>query len=115
MYAERGGLNMMYRHGDLLILKVDEISKVNKREDKILAEGEVTGHHHQLQGNATIYGKQEGIQFVEIVDPTQLVHEEHKAIDLQPGNYKVFRQREYDYMPDLQNIENTNRERRVMD
>ena len=105
----------MYRHGDLLIVKVDEIPREHVRSDKILAEGEVTGHHHRLQGNATIYGKQDGIQYVEIVDPTKLVHEEHKAIDLQPGNYKVFRQREYDYMPDLQKVEKAERERRVMD
>ena len=106
----------MYRHGDLLIVRMtEEINKEHKREDKVLAEGEVTGHHHRLQGNATIYGKQDGIQYVEIVDPTKLVHEEHATIDLMPGNYKVFRQREYDYMPDLQKVEKAERERRVMD
>lgn len=111
----------MYRHGDLLIVRMtEEINKEHKREDKVLAEGEVTGHHHRLQGNATIYGKQDGIQYVEIVDPTKLVHEEHATIDLMPGNYKVFRQREYNYMPDFQKseerkLQEETKERRVMD
>lgn len=43
----------MYRQGDVLPVKTNEIKKENKVEDQngrtILALGEVTGHHHSFK------------------------------------------------------------------
>ena len=40
---------MMKRQGDLLIVKVDSFPKdATKRDNRILAEGEATGHMHEL-------------------------------------------------------------------
>ena len=84
------------RHGDLLLVRIEEIPASAKRaEDKILAYGEATGHKHQLLGSAVIFRDQER-QFVEIVAPSKLVHEEHREIQLPEGFYAVTRQREYD-------------------
>jgi hypothetical protein len=90
----------MKRHGDILLVRreggIPESEK--RRDDTILAVGEATGHHHRLVGQAVVYGKLDNpVQFVEIVDPAELVHEEHKTINLEPGRYTVFKQREFDY------------------
>lgn len=109
---------IMYRHGDLLIIPTDDIKRTDPRSDNILASGEVTGHHHKLLGNANIFGKKEGsIQYVEVIDPTTLTHEEHATINLTPGTYKVLRQREYDCISEMKNgiLSESLRDRNVLD
>ena len=46
----------MYRQGDLLFIKINEIPKKRKRRYKydVLAWGETTGHTHKLE-NGAIY------------------------------------------------------------
>lgn len=68
---------------------------LKKRDTQIVAAGEVTGHHHTLAGgDASIYGFP-GNMFVVVASPSQMVHDEHGAIDLEPGIYEVTRQREW--------------------
>lgn len=46
-----------YRHGDILLIKIDKLPKNIKfktKKSKIILEGEVTGHAHRLKGNARI-------------------------------------------------------------
>ena len=84
-----------YRHGDLLITPVDSIPVgCKKKEDLILAAGEVTGHHHRLSDTAVIYEKGEEMFFDAKLE-TFLTHEEHGPITFSPGKYRVVRQREY--------------------
>lgn len=86
---------MQYRHGDLLLIKVEEVPQGAKRtRGKILAEGEATGHAHRLEGPGTLYLK-DGQLTLRNTKPTAVVHEEHARIDLPPGTYEVRRQREY--------------------
>jgi len=50
-------MNKHYRHGDILLIKIDELPKNIKfktKRDKIILKGEVTGHAHRLEGNAKI-------------------------------------------------------------
>ena len=62
----------------------------------ILAYGEVTGHHHSLDADAADWWKKgDGEQFVEVNLETALLHQEHSAITIAPGKYRVIRQREY--------------------
>lgn len=85
-----------FRHGDLLLTQIEKIPESAKHaEDKILAYGEATGHKHQLMGPAIIY-RDQAAQFVEVVAPAKLSHEEHKAIELPTGIYDVSVQREFD-------------------
>ena len=102
----------MFRHGDLLIVPVDQIDRRNRRNDKILAEGEVTGHHHMISGNAIVYGnRKDAVQYLEIVDPSaDITHEEHNTISLSKGNYNVIKQREYDPIAEIQATLNNQRE-----
>lgn len=86
----------MWRQGDLLIIKVNEIPKDSVgRYSKVLAEGERTGHTHLLDGGE-IYEK-EGTLYFSVPEGVQAVlnHPEHKSISFKEGKYIVIRQREY--------------------
>ena len=87
----------MKRQGDLLIVKVQSIPKgAIKSASRILAEGEATGHMHELD-SGEVYEK-EGVLYFRVMDCNiaTLNHPEHKAIEFEPGEYKVIRQREYE-------------------
>ena len=46
-----------YRHGDILLIKIDKLPeniKFKTKKDKVILKGEVTGHAHRLKGNAKI-------------------------------------------------------------
>jgi hypothetical protein len=93
----------LYRHGDVLIARVVTLPDgVQKREGVTLAYGEITGHSHRIrQTNAAqLWLQDKGVQgsemFLEITaSRATLVHEEHQAIELPRGVYRVWKQREY--------------------
>lgn len=91
----------IYRQGDVLLIAVDQIpagttpvpSTIPGRH--VLAFGEVTGHHHSIAvADATLARTAEDV-FLRIMTATPLEHQEHVAIDLPVGNYRVVIQREY--------------------
>jgi len=85
----------MYRQGDVLFVKVEAIpAGLHERPSKIVVEGEVTGHAHRLVDGRILEAAQ-GVLFLEVLTNTQVVHEEHHAIPLEPGYWQVIRQREY--------------------
>ena len=88
-----------YRQGDVLLIRIDRIpagtTEVARRH-LVLAEGEVTGHAHRIESeSAVMLTTAESATFVRLSKKAQLIHEEHAAIDLPAGTYKVIRQREY--------------------
>jgi len=88
---------MMKRQGDLLIVKIAGIPKDAKRkESRVLAEGEATGHMHEL--NAGEAYEKDGVLYFRVSGErsSTLLHPEHKPITFEPGEYKVVRQREYE-------------------
>ncbi|GAA4955541.1 hypothetical protein ACPA54_01415 [Uniformispora flossi] len=98
----------MYRQGDILLLPVDDTAvpagvtglPAKPRDGRgriVLALGEVTGHAHAVVGAGTLFLDPEPttIGHLKLDAPTRLVHEEHAAISLPKGWYKVVRQREY--------------------
>ena len=86
---------MQYRHGDLLIVSVNEIPKeVEAKEGLVLAYGEVTGHAHRMD-IGDLFETKDGKLYLRLKEAGKLTHEEHKKIDLPKGNYQVIRQREY--------------------
>lgn len=94
--------NIQFRHGDLLIEKVNSIPEsLNKQKDTTLAYGEVTGHHHTIEDKETevFYEGNDylnaNIKFAKVKNLTNLIHQEHAPIKLEPGIYRVQRQREY--------------------
>ncbi len=86
----------MKRQGDLLIVRVNKMPKdVLKQKSLVLAEGEVTGHFHELD-KGEVYESDGVLYFrVDSDSPAKLNHPEHKTIVFEPGEYKVIRQREY--------------------
>lgn len=94
----------MYRHGDLLIVPCENRPEDAKRLDHVvLAEGEVTGHHHRIADPATaaLYEASDGTLYIDVVAAqASLVHEEHAEIVLPTGVYEVVRQREFDPFED---------------
>lgn len=95
----------MYRQGDVLLLQIDaiptEASACNVAGDVILAYGEVTGHAHRLAPENVKPFAKGGVwsptaeRFIQAAEGATLTHEEHGAIALAPGNYRIIQQREY--------------------
>ena len=91
---------MFYQQGDLIVEKIEKVE--GKRIDKyILAEGEATGHNHQVavkdRDKAEIY-EREGVLYMKVVgDTIDIVHEEHRTITVPQGDYIVRKVREYDH------------------
>lgn len=90
------------RQGDVLLVPVKRIpplAKLVKRTgDVILALGEVTGHAHRIKTDGVTVHEHEGTRFVRIPKaktPARLSHEEHGAIEIEPGEYEVRIQRQY--------------------
>jgi hypothetical protein len=85
----------MYRQGDLLFRAVPELPEgLTERASKVIAQGEVTGHSHCLLEGRVLEDRQ-GALFLEVMRPTQIIHQQHHPIELPGGCYRVIRQREY--------------------
>lgn len=104
--------NEQYRQGDVLIECVGntpEPDTAKRMLSVILAEGEVTGHHHKLELDQADWWKGDSKtefmslthwrdgrdQFFAAEVPATVTHQEHNKIDLPAGTYRVIRQREY--------------------
>lgn len=85
----------MFRQGDVLITRIARLpERLNEHQSKIILAGEVTGHAHRLvQGR--VLEDARGALFLEVLQHTQVVHEEHRPLTLEPGSYQIIRQREY--------------------
>lgn len=100
------------RQGDVFVERIAddqlpegviELARDNGRI--VLAYGEVTGHAHAIaERNATLFGKPGTDERWLVIRPSGTTvegggvvirHEEHAPIELEPGVYKVGRQREY--------------------
>jgi len=89
---------VMHRQGDVLFVKVEALpDDVILHKSDVIVEGEVTGHAHRLS-QGRILEATEGRLFLEILDTSkesEVVHEEHHPVKLEPGYWEVVRQREY--------------------
>lgn len=93
----------IYRQGDVLLTPIKNIpsglSKLNKPL-VTLALGEATGHHHSISAKGCVgYAPSENDTLATYItvkaDGVSLTHQEHEAIQVPAGNYKVTRQTEY--------------------
>ena len=79
--------------GDLVFYKINKIpTKAKKRNDKVLVYGESTGHSHRIT-NGDVYDYEDRVLF-SIPSYAEIVHEEHKPIPFEKGEYEVIRQRQ---------------------
>jgi len=97
---------MIIRQGDVLLEKVDELPKEAKvKDDKILAYGEVTGHHHRFEApQVTCYTTEGDTQYAVLDQEATLLHEEHENLQIPKGIYKVKIQREFDLMTGIRQV-----------
>ncbi len=91
-----------YRQGDVLLVRTQHqelpgATRVPRDQGRIiLALGEATGHAHAIAAaDAELLEVTDGERYLQVDGPAALTHEEHGAIDLEPGLYRVIRQREY--------------------
>ncbi len=104
-----------FRQGDVLVERIGPSSnKLPQAKTKrvILAHGEATGHAHAIddvpvgantqQDGTLVYRPEQAqgaplhVSALEVREAVAaLKHDEHTAISLEPGAYKVTRQREY--------------------
>lgn len=95
----------MIRQGDILLKKISKIPKgLKKREDKTIALGKVTGHHHSFNGLVNIYGERGVEQYADVKQESVLEHQEHKHILIPKGKYKVIQQREFDLVEGVRSV-----------
>jgi hypothetical protein len=95
----------MIRQGDVLLLPIREIPAgaqdvAAENGRLILARGEATGHHHSfaLSDRVALFredGSGGGLFLSVTGAPVALEHQEHTALTVQPGAYKVRIQRTY--------------------
>lgn len=89
---------MLFRHGDVLIQKVEAIpDKAKRLGHRTLAHGELTGHSHSILETSAVSLWQSGPELFLHVERERatVVHQEHAAIEIPTGAYRVWRQREY--------------------
>ena len=100
MESELAKIGAHFRQGDVLAVRIKgrPESTIQPREhgSVVLAHGEVTGHMHQLRG-ATVarYRDDGGHEYLSVGAPDPLVHEEHSAIPVAPGDYELAQQVAY--------------------
>lgn len=88
------------RNGDLKIVPLEKVVG-RKQKDRVLIEGEVTGHSHRLN-TGNVFSLAEPLETdrgpvtktFELPEPGLLIHEDHNPIKLEPGIYGMIRQRE---------------------
>lgn len=100
------------QHGDVLLKKMAKLPKGVVEVPRvdgllILAEGEATGHHHMVVDKTAVLWELNGNLYLEVTETVTITHEEHKALPIPTGIYRVGRVKEYDYFAEM--------ERRVVD
>lgn len=63
----------------------------------ILAEGEVTGHAHEVLGEGVEVLEKDGVLYLRAPHGGRIQHEEHTAFDIPPGDYTIGIVKEYDH------------------
>ena len=100
---------MQFRQGDVFLERVEalpnaELTEVKAKGRLVLAYGEVTGHAHAIYPDAGVLPAKlwdaGAERFLQVMERTTLQHEEHGAIPLDAGVYRVSKfgagtQREY--------------------
>jgi len=91
-----------YRHGDVVINKVEELKGFNPRKNNVLAYGEVTGHSHKVlpktkEDIVEVFENEKGELAFRVNGVAVVTHEEHKTIEIGTGIYRINQEREYDY------------------
>lgn len=94
------------RQGDVLVMSSEIPSGarcVTGRRRIVLAEGEVSGHYHTMSRKTSEHHEHEGVMYLRVNEPTDLTHQEHGTITIEPGEYLVRRQVE-EWMDEVRQV-----------
>lgn len=93
-----------YQQGDVLLTKTtlpESATKVDaKARGVVVQEGEATGHAHVMDPRTTTEYEIGGIRLLVVDEPTELVHEEHDTLTIEPGVYEIGGVVEKDWLAD---------------
>ena len=90
----------IYRQGDFLFKGIAKLpNNLKKQNNKIVGYGEMTGHTHRFEGNQVvdILLANDGLRYLNVLEPATIIHEEHDPIIILPGSYEIINEREYNY------------------
>jgi hypothetical protein len=88
--------NSIIRQGDVLIIPRKISVPGTKLPHLTLAEGEVTGHRHQISSGEAELFEENGTLYLKVLSPKAiLTHEEHAEVTIPQGNWEIRTQREY--------------------
>lgn len=93
---------MLFRQGDIYVELVSAVpAGAAKLPHLVLADGELTGHRHRIDGGAgAVLYELHDDRFLDVrAGEVNLIHDEHGTIALERGIYRVWRQREFDPTP----------------
>ena len=108
MISNNQTANKIIRQGDILFRQVNKPVEEGCEvlpNSKTVALGELTGHHHSFGGNDQMLvfkdkkarNNNEPVA-IQVLAPAELTHQEHFAIQFEPGYYKIVREQEYNPM-----------------
>jgi hypothetical protein len=96
-------VDKLWQQGDVLLHSVEDIpAKAEKTEPKngqfTLAIGEATGHSHTIDTLDTceMFKDEAGVTWLSVLAPTTVRHQEHKAVTVPKGKYRIGLVREAD-------------------
>lgn len=89
------------QQGDVVLKKLTEFpsgeKKVISKGRMVLAEGEVTGHYHEIQQKDSYLYQVGNTMVLDLKEPATVTHQEHGPIELEDGLWEIGRVQEYDY------------------
>lgn len=85
----------MIRQGDVLLIRRPAPQAALKKvaAQGLRVPGERTGHAHVLE--AEVFEQADGTRLLQLSEPRMLTHEEHAAIEVEPGWWEPRLQREF--------------------
>ena len=87
-----------FQQGDVTIKPIDSIpAGATETGNRVLAEGEATGHKHVAEADDVRLFRHEGKLFMRAPKGTSVVHEEHRVLEIPAGDYEIGIVREYDH------------------
>lgn len=90
--------NEFYQQGDVIFKAVNSIpNDLKEKKDKIVAEGEVTGHMHRvISKEANVLVDKDGKIYLSTEKEATITHDEHHKVTVPPGKYEIGIVREFD-------------------
>lgn len=91
--------SLRFRQGDVLLVWAEPLDNfpTPKLPHLVLAEGEITGHRHQItDGQAELIEKNKMLFLRVLSETATLSHQEHQSIQIPQGTWMVRIQREYE-------------------